>query len=220
MSPQSHVKAPARKRIHPLVIVLILFLVLALLALVAMRLLGWRGQRVEGTLTALVNPWNAVDLAGYRPNLTEVEGKQVDQSCAQPLENLLSACRAAGHSPALSEGYISRETLEKGAAESQEAAEAGFSEHEIGLAVDILDAKSADPASSGVAAWLRDNAWEYGFILRYPQGSEESTGMPYNPWHYRYVGEAAAAQIQQLGITLEEYVNLFYNDSAAVVFER
>ena len=220
MSAKSHVKAAAKKRVHPIVIVLILFLALALLALVALRLLGWRGQRVEGTLTALVNPWNAVDMAGYRPTLTEVEGRQVDQSCAQPLLNMLGACRAAGNTPTLSAGYISREDLEKGTAPAGEVAEPGFSEHEIGLAVDIRDEKSEDPAASGVAAWLRDNAWEYGFILRYPQGSEESTGMAYSPWHYRYVGEAAAAQIQQLGITLEEYVNMFYNDSAAVVFER
>ena len=195
MSPKTHAKA-ARRRVHPIVIVLILLLVLALVALVALRLVDWRGQRVEGTLTALVNPWNAVDVAGYRPTLTEVEGKQVDQSCAQPLTNMLGACRAAGHAPTLSVGYISREDLEKGTVKAQEAAEAGFSEHEIGLAVDILDQSGSDPASSGVAAWLRDNAWEYGFILRYPQGSEESTGMAYSPWHYRYVGEAAAAQIQ------------------------
>ena len=90
----------------------------------------------------------------------------------------------------------------------------------MGLAVDILDSASSDAASSAVASWLRENAWQYGFILRYPEGSEESTGMPSNPWHYRFVGEAAAAQIQQLGITLEDYVNMFYNDSAAVVFER
>ncbi len=219
MSPRTHVKAPARKRVHPLVIVLIVLLLLVVAALVALRLLGWSGQRVEGTLTALVNPWNPVDMAGYRPTLTEVEGRQVDQSCAQPLANLLSACRSAGHSPILSAGYISRDELEAGAA-ADEGAEAGFSEHEIGLAVDILDADSSDPASSAVAAWLRDNAWEYGFIQRYPEGSEESTGMAYLPWHYRYVGESAASQIQQLGITLEDYVNMFFNDSAAVVFER
>ena len=220
MSAKTHVRAPARKRIHPVIIVLILVLVLALLALVAMRLVDWRGQRVEGTLTALVNPWNAVDLSGYHPTLTEVEGKTVDQSCAQPLANLLSACRAAGNAPTLAAGYISRDELEKGTSPAQETAESGFSEHEIGLAVDILDENSSDPASSGVASWLRDNAWQYGFILRYPEGSEENTGMPANAWHYRYVGETAAAQIQQLGITLEEYVNMFYNDSAAVVFER
>ena len=142
MSPK-HAKAAARKRIHPIVIVLILFLVLALVALVALRMAGWRGQRVEGTLTALVNPWNPVDMAGYRPSLTEVEGKQVDQSCAQPLANMLGACRAAGNAPTLSAGYVSREELEAGTSPVKESAEAGFSEHEIGLAVDIRDEGAA-----------------------------------------------------------------------------
>ena len=219
MRQQSKSRTQAKRRIHPLVLVLILVLLLAVAALVVLRLHGWSGQRVEGTLTALVNPWNGVDTAGYRPDLTTVENVSVDQSCAQPLENMLNACRAAGNTPVLSAGYISREDLEQGAA-AQERAEAGYSEHEIGLAVDILDANSSDPAGSAVASWLRDNAWEYGFILRYPQDAEESTGMPFSAWHFRYVGEAAAAQIQQLGITLEDYVNMFYNDSAAVVFER
>ena len=208
------------RRLHPAVLVVILLVVLALGVLVFMRLRGWSGQRVEGQLTALVNPWNSVDASGYKPSLTSVEGVQVDQSCAQPLQNLLGACRAAGCSPKLGAGYISRSDLETKKVSAAEDAEAGFSEHEIGLAVDILDDKSTDPEASAVSAWLRENAWQYGFILRYPAGSEESTGMSESPWHYRYVGEAAAAQIQHLSITLEVYVNLFYNDSAAVVFER
>ncbi len=219
MRQKSNGRTQAKRRVSPLILVLVLFLLLVVVGLVVLRLHGWSGQRVEGTLTALVNPWNGVDTAGYRPSLVTVESVSVDQSCAQPLENLLSACRAAGNAPVLSAGYISREDLEKGV-KAQESAEAGFSEHEIGLAVDILDPNSSDAENSAVAAWLGENAWQYGFILRYPAGSEESTGMASNPWHYRYVGEAAASQIQQLGITLEEYVNLFYNDSAAFVFER
>lgn len=219
MRQKSNGRTQARKRVSPLILVLVLLLLLVVIGLVVLRLHGWSGQRVEGTLTALVNPWNGVDTAGYRPTLVTVENVQVDQSCAQPLENMLGACRAAGNAPALTAGYLSREQLTNGAA-AQEQAEFGFSEHEIGLAVDFADGNGSDAASSAVASWLKENAWQYGFILRYPEGSEESTGMAPNPWHYRYVGEAAAAQIQQLGITLEEYVNLFYNDSAAVVFER
>ena len=219
MSQKTNQRAQAKRRVNPLILALILFLILVVVGLVVLRLQGWSGQRVEGTLTALVNPWNGVDTAGYSPTLTTVENISVDQSCAQSLENLLSACRAEGNAPVLSVGYIGREELEKSTA-ALEGAEPGYSEHEIGLAVDFRDANAGDADSSAVASWLRENAWQYGFILRYPQGSEESTGMAYDPWHYRYVGEAAAAQIQQLGITLEDYVNLFYNDSAAVVFER
>ena len=219
MRQKSNGRTQAKGRVHPVVLLVVLILLLVVAGLVVLRLHGWSGQRVEGTLTSLVNPWNSVDAAGYRPTLTTVEDVSVDQSCAQPLENLLNACRAAGNAPTLGAGYISREDLEKGNG-AQESAEPGFSEHEMGLAVDILDSAGSDAASSAVASWLRENAWQYGFILRYPEGSEESTGMASNPWHYRYVGEAAAAQIQQLGITLEDYVNMFYNDSAAVVFER
>ena len=60
--------------------------------------------------------------------------------------------------------------------------------------------------------WLREHSWEYGFILRYPQGTTEITGIVYEPWHYRYVGQEMAAEIHELGITLEEYVDRLTND--------
>ena len=203
---------------------IILLLILILLALtaaagVALRMLGWRGQQVQGTLTALVNPWNSVDSAGYKPTLIKVREVQVDQSCAEPLEQMLSDCEKAGCAPFLALGYISRGELEKNSALSTENETPGFSEHELGLAVDIRDKDEANAAASKTAAWLRENAWQYGFILRYPEGAEEITGLEPNAWHFRYVGEAAASQIQQLNITLEEYTTMFFNESAAVVFE-
>ena len=100
----------------------------------------------------------------------------------------------------------------------------GRSEHELGLAFDLVDEdypyEDAAQASTPTSRWLSENAWRYGFILRYPAGSEDVTGYSWHPWHYRYVGESAAAQIQQLNITLEEYASMFYNDSAEVVFEK
>lgn len=56
-----------------------------------------------------------------------------------------------------------------------------------------------------VYAWLAENAYQYGFILRYPPGKQEITGTSYEPWHYRYVGEEAAREIYERGICLEEY---------------
>ncbi len=55
--------------------------------------------------------------------------------------------------------------------------------------------------------WLSQNAYRYGFILRYPQDKESVTGIDYEPWHYRYVGKEAAKAIYDNGLTLEEYVN-------------
>lgn len=83
------------------------------------------------------------------------------------------------------------------------------SEHRLGLALDIvsdtytnLDEGFAD-TPAGI--WLAENSYKYGFILRYPKGKEDITGIDYEPWHFRYVGVDAAAVITEEGITLEEF---------------
>ena len=86
----------------------------------------------------------------------------------------------------------------------------GASEHQIGLAVDIIsDTYSALDigfADTSAGQWLAKHSCEYGFILRYPLGKEEITGIQYEPWHFRYVGVDAAKIITEDGITLEEFV--------------
>ncbi|HJB00896.1 MAG TPA: M15 family metallopeptidase [Candidatus Mediterraneibacter merdavium] len=85
----------------------------------------------------------------------------------------------------------------------------GASEHEAGIAVDITAASypvlEESQADTPEQQWLMSHCYEYGFILRYPKGTEAITGITYEPWHYRYVGDAAA-KIHSLGITLEEYL--------------
>ncbi|MBQ4504439.1 MAG: M15 family metallopeptidase, partial [Firmicutes bacterium] len=92
-----------------------------------------------------------------------------------------------------------------------EIIEPGASEHNLGLAVDLV-AKSYqhledDQEDTAENKWLLKHCTEYGFILRYPRGKEEITGIKYEPWHFRYVGEAAAREIMEQGICLEEYLN-------------
>lgn len=86
----------------------------------------------------------------------------------------------------------------------------GASEHQIGLALDIVSTTYASLDSgfgnSGAGQWLREHCDEYGFILRYPQDKEYITGIQYEPWHFRYVGKEAAAVIMERGITLEEFL--------------
>lgn len=86
----------------------------------------------------------------------------------------------------------------------------GASEHQTGLAVDFAiyengiyndDIKEDDKE----AIWLKDNAWKYGFILRYPKGKEDITGFNFEPWHYRFVGLVLALELYQTNQTLEEY---------------
>lgn len=95
------------------------------------------------------------------------------------------------------------------AVSSQAVTVPGASEHQIGLAIDIfsedyenLDAGFADTKAG---KWLAEHSCEYGFILRYPLGKENITGIEFEPWHFRYVGKDAAAIIMKEGITLEEF---------------
>jgi D-alanyl-D-alanine carboxypeptidase len=81
----------------------------------------------------------------------------------------------------------------------------GTSEHETGLAVDI-NADGIHSKGTEVYNWLAEHAWEYGFILRYPEGKEVYTATDYEPWHYRYVGRDYAKLIYESGLCLEEYL--------------
>lgn len=81
----------------------------------------------------------------------------------------------------------------------------GYSEHETGLAIDFSNEGHYDE-NNQMWAWLKNNAYKYGFILRYPQDKYEITKIDYEPWHYRYVGKKAAKEITNQNITLEEYV--------------
>ena len=88
----------------------------------------------------------------------------------------------------------------------------GESSYQTGLSVTLVGEawRTADLteafAASGEAKWLSAHAAEYGFVLRYPEGKESLTGWSYEPWHYRYVGSAAAAEMVAGGLCLEELV--------------
>ena len=130
---------------------------------------------------------------------------------------MLADCRDAGYSPRLISTFRTRETqqyLYDHTANKADTAVPGHSEHECGLAADIVDAGSlgwADPlidAQEDMPAqvWLMEHCQDYGFILRYPKDKEDITEIIYEPWHYRYVGKEHAAVIQGNGICLEEYL--------------
>ncbi len=93
---------------------------------------------------------------------------------------------------------------------SQTVTVPGASEHQIGLAVDLIsDCYGQLDEGFGKSAgglWLQKHCNEYGFILRYPDGKQAITGIDYEPWHFRYVGIDAATIIMKEGITLEEFV--------------
>ena len=164
------------------------------------------------------------------PEFTQlVNGHAIDKRAYPDLQRMMDACRAAGLEPTICSSYRTQEKQEElferkvqsclpTAASREEAEEQaafwvarpGTSEHQAGLAVDIVD-KSHQTLDEGqeetpVQKWLMEHCAEYGFILRYPTEKSALTGVGYEPWHYRYVGEAAAGEIMSRGLCLEEYL--------------
>lgn len=90
------------------------------------------------------------------------------------------------------------------------SAEPGKSEHQTGLCLDFITSTMSGLDTTfedtDAFAWLSENAYQFGFILRYPKGKEAVTGYTYEPWHYRFVGREAATDIYFGGLTLEEYL--------------
>lgn len=91
------------------------------------------------------------------------------------------------------------------------SAEPGRSQHQLGTTVDLTServgwvlAQSLGDELEG--QWLADHAWRFGFALSYPEGAEQVTGYAFEPWHYRYIGRAAAAELAASGLILEEYL--------------
>ena len=178
----------------------------------------------------LVNSTHSLE-DGYVPELADVDanGHQLDARAADALKEMLSDARAAGLSPIVCSAYRTWEkqtslfdaqvarceaqglTGDAAVAEARTVvAYPGTSEHQLGLAADIvalsyqiLDEKQMETPEQ---QWLMEHCDEYGFILRYPEGKSDLTGVIFEPWHYRYVGEEAAKEIMSQGICLEEYL--------------
>lgn len=91
----------------------------------------------------------------------------------------------------------------------EETMPAGYSEHQTGLALDILASSNLnmDISQENTAEnkWMKEHCYEYGFILRYPKDKENITKISYEPWHFRYVGKEAAEYIRKNNLTLEEF---------------
>ena len=91
------------------------------------------------------------------------------------------------------------------------AARPGYSEHQTGLAFDLIDTSGNLVQESGASKWLLKNAAKYGFIVRYQEGKEASTGYMPESWHLRYIGEDAK-DVAASGKSLEEYFNFTGGD--------
>ncbi len=146
----------------------------------------------------------------------------LEPEVAKALARLTAAARADGVRLVVRSGYRSYATQaaifkRQVASYPSEAmarrynAEAGRSEHQTGLAVDLWDGVTwgLGMARTKAGVWLWRHAPEYGFILRYPQGKEKITGYAFEPWHFRYLGKAHSSHFKANStLSLEEYLGL------------
>lgn len=178
----------------------------------------------------LVNEDNPLS-EDFEPETAEADGGYLfDIRAVEPLRALLQAGRETGLDLVVTSGWrswayqeqlfedkverVMAETgLERAEAEelaADEVARPGTSEHQLGLAVDIISNAHPDLdegwAETEEAVWLKEHCAEYGFILRYPPDKSDITGIVWEPWHFRYVGEEAAVYIMENDLCLEEYL--------------
>lgn len=161
-------------------------------------------------------------------------GLDVDERMYQNLANMLSDLNAQDLHYDILSAYRSRETqqsiidnsvqkyvsqgmsAEDGLKKTLETVQAaGYSEHETGLAVDLVpEGKSSldeSLESDPVIQWFAQNSYRYGFVMRYPTEKAGITGISYEPWHFRYVGVEAASFLYNNNLTLEEFYDLLNN---------
>ena len=146
---------------------------------------------------------------GYNNKLRHDARIAFEQMCEAALkDNIKIYSGSAYRSYSYQQNLYNRYVREDGKAKADTySARAGSSEHQTGLATDILSAKiDYISASDKEYTWLIDNSYKYGYILRYPKGKEKITGYMYEEWHFRYVGIEIAQIIHDDDITYDEYI--------------
>lgn len=184
---------------------------------------------VKDELLTLVNFENTIP-KDWKVDLVQLNnGQSVDRRIYDDLIAMLQAAKSEGLNPLICSSYRTNEKqeqlyqnkvseyLSQGYSKVEASDRAAFwvarpgtSEHQLGLAVDIVSTKNQrlDRSQENTVEqrWLIQNSWKYGFVLRYPTNKNSITGVGYEPWHYRYVGKEHAKKINELGVCLEEYV--------------
>jgi D-alanyl-D-alanine carboxypeptidase len=177
------------------------------------------------SIWVIVNKTHPITPSEFSPEIALVRGYQVATAAAGPLGQLLDAGDRQGLGFKIASAFRSFDyqygvhanlVATRGqAAADRVSARAGYSEHQTGLAVDLVTPASAGCdfeacfADTAGGRWLAQTAWRYGFIVRYQPDNEAVTGYSSEPWHLRYVGRALAAELHGTGVTtLEEFFDV------------
>lgn len=184
----------------------------------------------------LVNRQNPISLDFEPEELASVDGYyEMDSRVVPHMQAMIAAAESdgirlrlvSGYRDANLQQYLYQQEIQSyvamgysQAAATEEAGKwvaiPGTSEHQTGLAADIVSAEwlaagqglTESFAEDVAAVWLKNHCMNYGFVLRYPKDKTEMTGIGFEPWHYRYVGTEVAKAIMDQGLCLEEYFNL------------
>lgn len=176
----------------------------------------------------LVNKFNKLS-EDYTPELVEVSNwysygtNKLTKEAYEAFINLFNAAKDSGNKIVATSCYRSYESQKRiydtdvykyGEEQTDESvAKPGFSEHQTGLAIDLLAPGYSleNFHESGAYLWLLDNSYRFGFILRYPEDKVDITGYEYESWHFRYVGVEVATKIHKENITYDEYYAYYLN---------
>lgn len=178
---------------------------------------------MNNSMLILCNRWHPIPQS-YEVQISVLPGGlQMDSRVVPAYEAFMNELAAQGLRAEATSAYrtweeqeaIMQEWVEVHLAEGHEPSQAralaerrvaipGTSEHQLGLALDIEPIDAAD--EEAVYGWMAHNAHRFGFILRYPADKTQITGIDYEPWHFRYVGQEAAQEIYQRRCCLEEYL--------------
>lgn len=179
-------------------------------------------EEAQNDLTILVNKYHKLP-DNYEPNdlvsLSYNTNYKLRNEAAQAFEKLTSAgivdniifypfstYRSFATQTVLYNRYKARDGIEKADTYS---ARPGFSEHQLGLAVDIRSNTLSDNLTNEHYKWMLDNSYKYGFIIRYPKGKQYITQFIEEPWHLRYLGIELATKVHDSGLTYDEYYDLY-----------
>ena len=187
-----------------------------------------------GANIILVNRWNPLP-ADFMPEIEEAyPGCVMDVSCREAAAAMLTDLKAATGDTGILNGYRSYASQYNGfytkiknrmkatgcsyasayASISRSFAVPGTSEHQLGVALDVMGWGDYyyQNGETETIKWMKENCWDYGFILRYPDNKSHITGIIYESWHFRYVGVELAMELKDSGLCLEEYLDALTND--------
>lgn len=177
------------------------------------------------SITVLVNKFHALP-AFYVPDdlvaIPSFPNLQIKAAAASDFENLLAAAkldnviiipystyRSYDYQDGLYNKYLQTDSQEE---VDTYSARPGHSEHQTGLALDVKSSSHWSNLTDSDYEWMLNNSYKYGFIIRYPKGNSRITGYQEEPWHLRYIGIEHATKVHDLGITFDEYYDIYLTE--------